>query len=662
MMRVVAGLAVAMAVGFGGQAARAQAMTGSGFESGEGLTPFRSERELRAFLRDRSAGRAPPKLQIVAPAFPAPQITLPSPSPGQTANVEYLASTPMEEGAAEIVVSASGSNPSITNNQTVGVDEGGIVKVAGDYLVILRRGRLFTISTANGEMRAVDAVNAYPPGVNVEDAWYDEMLVAGDRVVVIGYSYERGGTEVNRFRLHPDGRLAFEDAYHLKSNDYYSSRNYASRLIGDELILYSPLYLDWIEDPLEALPGVRKWEGDAEGAFRRVAGPRDIYVAPSLRRSDEPVEALHSVTRCDLTAAVMSCRATGVLGPESRTFYVSAEAIYLWTMQDPWEREADDRRAASSLYRIPLDGGRPQAVQTRGGPIDQFSFREDRRDGVLNVVVQSEGGGDAMWRPEFGEGAVALLRLPLRSFGDGSREAPRGAYRVLPSLPDEGWDRHNRFVGDHLLYSGDLFTLEDGATGRLVVAPLDGGQTRTFEMDRPVSRIEQLGVDALVVTSDEDVVFTTIELDRGPPRIADRYVLPEAEEGESRSHGFFYNPDPGSPRGERGVMGLPIVREAPARDDDLFWSATDMTFLRRGDGRLTPLGELEAQPERAVDDGCVASCVDWYGNARPIFLRGRTFALLGYELVEGRETDGAMREVGRVNFAPPPVVEDDAED
>jgi uncharacterized secreted protein with C-terminal beta-propeller domain len=33
----------------------------------------------------------------------------------------------------------------ITNVQTAGVDEGGIVKRAGDFLVVLRRGRLFTV-------------------------------------------------------------------------------------------------------------------------------------------------------------------------------------------------------------------------------------------------------------------------------------------------------------------------------------------------------------------------------------------------------------------------------------------------------------------------------------------------------------------------------------
>jgi len=59
----------------------------------------------------------------------------------------------------------------------------------------------------------------------------------------------------------------------------------------------------------------------------------------------------------------------------------------------------------------------------------------------------------------------------------------------------------------------------------------------------------------------------------------------------------------------------------------------------------------------ARDDGCKASCVDWYGNARPIFLGERVFALLGYELVEGRLMDGPwqrerIEERRRVAFMP----------
>ena len=51
-------------------------------------------------------------------------------------------------------------------------------------------------------------------------------------------------------------------------------------------------------------------------------------------------------------------------------------------------------------------------------------------------------------------------------------------------------------------------------------------------------------------------------------------------------------------------------------------------------------------------DNCRASCVDWYGNARPLFFQGRMFALLGYEIVEGEVAAGRIREKRRVSFAP----------
>ena len=64
------------------------------------------------------------------------------------------------------------------------------------------------------------------------------------------------------------------------------------------------------------------------------------------------------------------------------------------------------------------------------------------------------------------------------------------------------------------------------------------------------------------------------------------------------------------------------------------------------------MGELSAQSDKAVDDGCRASCVDWYGNSRPIFVRGRVLALLGYEIVEGDLKQGRMQELRRINYAP----------
>ena len=113
---------------------------------------------------------------------------------------------------------------------------------------------------------AFGSIDAFPPGVDPHGDWYDEMLISGDLIVVVGYSYERGGTEINRFRISADGRLRFVDSHHLKSNDYYSSRNFASRLIGNQLVVYTPLYFGWDdEDPLDALPGLSRWTPGQDG-------------------------------------------------------------------------------------------------------------------------------------------------------------------------------------------------------------------------------------------------------------------------------------------------------------------------------------------------------------------------------------------------------------
>ena len=547
-------------------------------------------------------------------------------------------------------VSESPASESITNNQEVGVDEGDIVKVRGSNLVILRRGRLFTVSLANGGLRPVDSINAFPPGVSGGGAWYDEMLVSGDLIVVIGYSYARGGTEINRFRLSPDGHLRFEDAYHLRSNDYYSSRNYASRVIGDRLLFYTPLDLDWNDDPLEALPGVRRWQGDAGRAFQRIAGARQIYKPPTSQdRQEIEIDTLHTVIDCDVTAPTLDCSATGVLGPESRTFYVSGEAVYLWT-SDEWYDDKNDSSVAAFMYRLPLDRRRPAAIGVRGAPVDQFSFREDLEDELVNVLVRSEGGGDTMWRPEVTDGDVALLRLPIREFGDGSREARLSRYRPLARIAGADWNFHNRYVGRHVLYGGSAYGAQPNG-GTLMVAPLDGGPVSQLELAHGVDRLEVLGSDGLVVGGGENaLVFTAIELDGRAPRVGDLYRLPDAAEGETRSHAFFFSPETAD--GRTGMLGLPIARAVEPAYHRFFGSAAAMLFLSRQDRRFAPAGELGAEVRGVVDDACQASCVDWYGNARPIFLGDRVFALLGYELVEGRRDGRNISERRRVNFAP----------
>ncbi len=605
------------------------------------LTAFRNDAQLVKFLKRIARSRP---AMMFDEALPPP-----APPPTTAGAAQASASAPAEKAAS----------PSITNNQEANVDEGDIVKMHGNTMVILRRGRLFTVSLARDGVKPVDSIDAYPPGVDASADWYDEMLVSKDLIVVIGYSYGRGGTEVNRFRIDDAGHLAFEDAYQLRSNDYYSSRNYASRLVGHTLIFYSPLEMGYAGgDPLEALPALRRWDGKGTApGFKRIASASQIYIPPALLNDPKAsVDTLHTVSRCDLLAPRMNCSAISVLGPNSRSFYVSENAVYVW-VSDPW---GDDRgrHASSLLYRLPVDGSAPQALATRGVPTDQFSFREDARGNELDVLVRSEGAGDKMWHPEFfPEGAVALLRLPLGAFGDGSEEASAHFYRALPKPKGSAYDFHNRFVGDDVLYgNGNGWGTPDAGSNILTVVPVKGGEPTELDVGYGIDRIEPMGASAVVIGSDQhSTYFSAIELRGREARLGDRYVQPESAQAETRSHAFFFSPDPDSGYDSDGVLGLPIARPARPAYRQLFENSISMVFVRRTHGHFSSLGTLDSSDSGIADDACVASCVDWYGNARPIFLPGRTLALMGYEIVEGKLSRDAITEAARMSFAPKAV-------
>jgi hypothetical protein len=518
--------------------------------------------------------------------------------------------------------------------------------VHGEHLVILRRGRLFTVRIGGDALEPVSAVDAFGPDVDPEDAWYDEMLVAGDLVAVIGYSYERGGTEVGLFRIDPAGRLTYRSTHQLRSGDYYSSRNYASRLVGGKLVFYAPIPLDpQGDDPLAGFPAVRRW-GAADTTFRRTAAATRVYrPAGGLRLDDEPM--LHTVTVCDPSAEEMACRSTALYGPRGRVFYVSAGSVYVWATQWPGMDADEDARARSVLYRMPLDGSAPTGLRVSGGPVDQFSFLESG-DGHLNVLVRSDGRGEGMWGSEGSGGTAALLRVPLRSFGDGSRSAPAALYRALPT--PAGGPFQNRYVGDWLLFGvGNGWGRPQTGTSELYATRwADGDDAARLALPHGVDRIEAMGSGAVVVGTDgRDLHFSGVRL--GPTaELAHRYTRAGASQGELRSHGFFYRAE----TQDSGLLGLPVRGPSRPGSEHLQRGSASVLFLRNDAFRLRELGDLAADDRAGGEDGCRASCVDWYGNARPLFLRGRIFALLGYELVEGRVDGGRIRETRRASFAP----------
>jgi hypothetical protein len=503
--------------------------------------------------------------------------------------------------------------------------------------------------------------------------WYDEMLVFGDRVLITGYSYRHSATELSVFRLDTaTGHLARQGVFYMSSNDYYSSSNYATRLIGDNLVIYTPFRVADMTQATFKWPVVRRWRSDDERQVDIDRRSRPLFGAAEIYRPVRPVEnpSVHTVSVCPLGTAGserdLECRTTAFIGPNTSQWYVTASDAFLWTVSrdyDAYDSQACDRAPPfeesyepALLYRVPIDGAAPGLVGARGLPPDQFSLQAS--GGRFHALLKD--------RPRYcnnersTEARLTYLDFPLESFGAAVRDVAPDRYTPLPGVKSHFIA--NRFTDRYLVY-GSLGRyrrgLSESAMPPAYVVPIDRPrEVRPLAVRHTVVRAEQAGND-IVLTGYRDgdgLVVTLIDLD-GRPRIASSVQLAARYESEGRSHAFnsLIEAD-GS-----GVMGLPTIggetwsSRAPWRS-----SASDLSFLsvdRRG--QLTPIGELERRFTYSGEEGgipgysCEVSCIDWYGNSRPIFTDGRVFGLTGTELIEGRIVAGEIHEVQRLNIALP---------
>lgn len=609
----------------------------------EQLTRFKSTKDLKQFLdrvhppsrRDYASAGSP--LADSAAGEVAAAEYAPSPEPAPSMSAPATASAPEAK-------SADKEDESITNTQEVGVDEGGIVKTHGDHLVVLRRGRLFTVDIGRKAPRPLSVVSVNPE--QGHDAWYDEMLIHDDTIVVVGYSYQASATEIGLFDIDRAGRLTHRDTFFMRSNDYYSSRNYASRLLGQQLVFYMPYALPYAFNALNPdLPGIMPWNQNQQrfDDWHTIIDATEIY--RPIQSADSPV--LHTVVTCDLGRKDVHCNAQGIIGPEGRSFYVSSSAVYVWVHGGHDAPSAEGKEPPAVVYRFPLVGGDPGALRVWGAPVDQFSFKESD-DGFLNVLVMASSPGEQMWGAEFAGEDVAMMRVPTTTMADGVNTVTTRAYVDLPEPKGNGYTFQNRFVGRHLLY-GRGSSWGEGAAGdaSLHVFPIEGrSDPAELVLPHAIDRIEPMGDAAVVVGTDgRDLHFASIDLQR-QPNVAGEFLQSNASQGETRSHGFFFKPEgPGD-----GTLGLPLRRSGAAGYEQLENGSAEVLFLHVEDLNFERLGALSSDPRTPQDDRCEVSCVDWYGNARPIFYRGRVFALLGYELVEGRIDRAAIHEVGRTNM------------
>lgn len=564
-------------------------------------------------------------------------------------------------GAAGGADGAAPPNENITNTQEADIDEGGIVKNIGRFLVVLRHGRVHVMDTqAEGGAQQVDVAGVAPAEALDFGVWYDEMLVSGRDLVVVGYRYasevldEReqpmpwiyGATEMTRFSVSDDGHLTRGASTWLESNDYYSGTNYASRLVNDEVLLYMPY-------------GAFVW-GAGSGGEREIHRPRNLeYVGDGRFVARGEIfdwsqvvhgevapgwPVFHTVLRCPLSQVeglAGGCQGKSLLADGGATMYVSANAVYLWGDQ---------------VARLDLNDGSAALHAAGGYPTDQFAFK-DTGD-ALHAVVVTQGpvvpaepadepepvvGED--WTPP--PSTLRHLILPIGDFdAQGAQPIAEVRQPVVGDITN-AWVERQKYLGDRFVAAATEWLPNGSVRSRVLLQSMDGRVTHELSVAGPVTRIESLGaLGALLVWNDAQAgmhldVLPAVE-GNAAPVLRPGFTVEQAAEGESRSHGFFYKAQPEG----GGLFGLSVVGEWASPEAWYGAGVSNLAFFHAAaDGVITPAGHVSAGMGEAV--ACEVSCVDWYGNTRPIFLGDRIFALMGDELAElTRAADGSLVETG----------------
>lgn len=347
----------------------------------------------------------------------------------------------MEEAASDTAAlgGAEGggqdAGPSATNVQVEGVDEADIVKAVGDLLYVISETRLVIFSTADGGIERLATLDLG------QQAWGNQILVHGDRLVLMGAGTSTGSsaTDIAIDSIAPI-QSSFASVVFVDVSDP-ADPSIDLRLTVDGSVVASRLVDGHLRVILQAQPVGLAWSFPEGSGLRaeRAATERNREIVrnstienwlPYLVDSDGGEQVLLdcgdvylppepsglgtlSILDFDLDAGFDSWEAAAVVASGS-TVYANLNRTYIATSQwiDPIIFETDgpidDHITRIHRFDTPV-GGAPTYVAS--GDVDGFllnQFAMDEYEGRLRVASTSQ----PWWRGESGDSQsrVTVLR------------------------------------------------------------------------------------------------------------------------------------------------------------------------------------------------------------------------------------------------------------
>ena len=312
-----------------------------------------------------------------------------------------------------------------------------------------------------------------------------------------------GSVRIAVFRLDTaTGHLARQGVFYMSSNDYYSSSNYATRLIGDNLVIYTPFQRRRHDPATFKWPVVRRWRSDDERQVDIDRRSRPLFDAAEIYRpvragrgSDRPHRLGLPAGRGRLGARPRMPHhrlhrpehVAMVRDRERRLPVDGSRATIIPTIRRPATAPPtfEESYEPALLYRVPVDGAAPGLVGARGLPPDQFSLQAS--GGRFHALLKD--------RPRYcnnersTEARLTYLDFPLASFGATVRDVAPDRYTPLPGVKSHFIA--NRFTDRYLVY-GSLGRYRRGLS-EFAMPPAYVGADRSAAGGAPARRAPHRG-------------------------------------------------------------------------------------------------------------------------------------------------------------------------
>lgn len=502
-------------------------------------------------------------------------------------------------------------NESVTNTQEAGVDEGGLVKRVGDFLLVLRDGVLYSVRIVRDGLEVLELADAL--AVNMEqdgeEVWYDEILSYQSTVLLLGFNYGNDPevTELVVFDVAPDGQLQRQARLWLGSGDYFSSENYGARLIGDRLLLSLRQEMALDDEP----EAVMRWQR------RDVDKPRwqplldlgELHV-PVFDLEWPIIHALLSCSVEGLRHGALVCDRFGAVGNYPALVYASPRVAYL-ALGHAWR----DEKRKTTVFRLPIDDWQAATHAAVEGVVESPLQFADRDNGLY---VAAEAGPSSV-----SDGSRhPVSHLPVHRFAFGSESNPVApAWTVNLPYPEASI----RFGDDAVWFAPERpWWNVPPVPGPIVVHPLDGSAQQQFETGFWTDLLQPIPGGMLLfghgLGDEAGFLLGLAGKTATGVGLLDRYVPDGVEMSEMRTHAVNLATQPDGSL----LLGWPVSGRQGDESALMFAAVTGQRLAARGVLDFTDMPDLATQS------------VAWYGESRVVFLGHRLIAFSGDAVIEGR--------------------------